>query len=86
MPAAHEAAGRERVVVELAREIDQMQRRDRARVERYLAASTRYLDEFRRARVDEMALPEAHPIACALAEQWLPVVPAGLEADVADAQ
>jgi hypothetical protein len=84
--AARESAGRERVVVELAREIDQMQQRDRARVERYVAASTRYLDEFRRARVDEMALPEAHQAACALAGEWLPVVPAGLEPDDADAQ
>jgi hypothetical protein len=84
--AAREAAGRERVVVELAREIDQMQRRDRARVERYLAASARYLEEFRRARVDEVALSDAHPMACALAERWLPVVPAGLEQKDADAQ
>jgi hypothetical protein len=84
--AARESAGRERVVVELAREIDRMQRRDRARVERYIAASTRYLDAFRRARVDEMALPDAHGAACALAEAWLPVVPAGLEQHDADAQ
>jgi hypothetical protein len=84
--AAREAAGRDRVVVELAREIDEMRRRDRARVERYQAASTRYLDEFRRARIDEMALPEAHEMASALAERWLPVVPPGVENDVADAQ
>ena len=84
--AAREAAGRERVVVELAREIDQMQRRDLARVERYLAASARYLEEFRRARVDEMALSQAHQMACALAERWLPVVPAGLGQEDADAQ
>jgi len=63
-----------------------MQRRDRARVERYLAASARYLEEFRRARVDEVALSDAHPMACALAERWLPVVPAGLEQKDADAQ
>jgi hypothetical protein len=84
--AARGAAGRERVVVELAREIDRMQRRDHDRVERYVAASTRYLDEFRRAAVDEMALAEAHEVACALAERWLPVVPPGLEHDDADAQ
>ena len=84
--AAREAAGRARVVVELAREIDQMQRRDHVRVERYLAASASYLDEFRRARIDQMALSDAHQMACALAEQWLPAVPAGLEHDDADAQ
>jgi hypothetical protein len=33
-----------------------------------------------------MALSEAHQMACALAERWLPVVPAGLEHDDADAQ
>jgi hypothetical protein len=84
--AAREGAGRERVVVELAREIDRMQRRDRARVERYLSASARYLEEFRVARIGEMALSEAHQQACALAERWLPTAPAGLENDDADAQ
>lgn len=84
--AAREAAGRERVVVELAREIDSMQQRDRARVERYLAASARYLEEFRRARIDEMPLSEAHQRACGLAERWLPTAPSGLEERHADAQ
>jgi hypothetical protein len=41
---------------------------------------------FRRARLDEMPLREAHHAACALAERWLPVVPPGLERDHADAQ
>jgi hypothetical protein len=31
-------------------------------------------------------LSEAHQMACALAERWLPVVPAGLEQEDADAQ
>ena len=84
--AARAALGRERVVVELAREIDRMQQRDRVRVGRYLAASGRYLDEFRRARVDELPLPEAHHEACALAERWLPTAPSGLEDVDADAQ
>jgi len=84
--AAREAAGRERVVVELAREIDRLQRRDRARVERYLAASARYLEAFRLAGIGEMALPEAHQQACALAERWLPMTLPGRESDDADAQ
>lgn len=84
--AAREAAGRERVVIELAREIDRMQQRDRARVERYLAASSRYLDEFRRAGIDELPLADAHRRACALAEAWLPTSIPDLEDDVADAQ
>jgi hypothetical protein len=84
--AAREAAGRERVVVELAREIDRLQQRDRARIGKYLDASARYLEEFRLARIDEMTFPEAHHQACALAERWLPAVPSGLEDDDADAQ
>jgi hypothetical protein len=63
-----------------------MQPRDRARVEHYLTASARYLEEFRRARVDEMPLPEAHQRACVLAERWLPTAPSGLEEPHADAQ
>ena len=77
---------RPRVVVELAREIDAMQQRDRARAERYLTASVQYLEEFRLARVDEMPLSEAHERACALAERWLPTAPSGLEERHADAQ
>lgn len=84
--AARADLGRERVVVELAREIDRMQQRDRARVERYLAASARYLNEFRRMRIDEMLLPDAHREACALAERWLPAAPSSPEDDDADAE
>ncbi|MEW5983258.1 MAG: hypothetical protein AB1806_12935 [Acidobacteriota bacterium] len=84
--AAREAAGRERVVAELACEVDRMRQRDRARVERYQAASARYLDEFRRAGIDELPLADAHRQACALAEAWLPTSIPGLEHDSADAQ
>lgn len=84
--AARDGLGRDRVVVELAREIDRMQQRDRARVERYLAASGRYFDEFRRMRIDQMPLPDGHREACALAERWLPATPSDTEDDDADAQ
>jgi hypothetical protein len=84
--AARQAAGRDRVIVELAREIDRMQRRDAARVARYISASTPYLEAFRRAGIDEMPLPDAHEAACALAERLLPAVPPGLEQDHADAE
>jgi hypothetical protein len=84
--AAREGATREEVVVELAREIDRMQRRDADRVERYTAASRRYLEEFRRNRLDEMPLAEAHAAACELAEHSLPPRPPGVEQDDADAE
>jgi hypothetical protein len=84
--AARDGLGRYRVVIELAGEIDRMQQRDRARIERYLAASARYLDEFRRMRIDEMPLVEGHREACALAGRWLPAAPSGTEGDDADAQ
>jgi hypothetical protein len=84
--AAQEGAGRDRVVVELAREIDKMRRRDAARVEHYTAAAARYMREFRAAGLDRMELSEAHREACAIAERWLPRVPPGLEPDDAESQ
>jgi hypothetical protein len=84
--AASKGRDRERVVVELAREIDAMQRRDRTRVERYLAAAARYLEQFHAGRVHELELSAAHDVACGLAERWLPPIPPGLEGDRADAQ
>jgi len=84
--AARGAAGREQVVLALASEIDHLQRRDAVRVAAYAGAAARYLEQFSRARVDEMPLREAHHAACALAERWLPIVPPGLEQHHADAQ
>ena len=73
--AARAGAGRDRVVVELAREIDACRRRDARRVDAYVAASERYLEAFRRMRIDELPLDRAHEEACALAERWLPTIP-----------
>jgi hypothetical protein len=84
--AARKGGDREVVVVELAREIDAMQRRDRARVEMYVAAAGRYLREFDAAGVADMELGAAHEAARVLAERWLPRRPPGLEDDRADAQ
>jgi hypothetical protein len=44
--AAFTGGSRETVVVELAREVDRLQQQDRARLERYKAASQTYLGEF----------------------------------------
>jgi hypothetical protein len=63
---------REEVVVELAREADRMQREDKARLDRYRAASEAYLLEFQAANVAGMDLPEAHRRLCELAERLLP--------------
>jgi hypothetical protein len=46
----------------------------------------RYLEEYRRARLTDLPLAEAHEAACALAERWLPLVPPDLESPHADAQ
>jgi hypothetical protein len=70
--AALTAGARDAVVVELAREIDRLQQEDRARLERYRAASLAYLQEFQAARIGDLALPEAHERLRALAEELLP--------------
>lgn len=70
--AAREGRPRGRVVVELAREIDLMQREDRARMRRYEAAAQPYLEEFRARVRGDAPLEEAHAIAVELAERLLP--------------
>jgi hypothetical protein len=84
--AARATGNRDSVVVALAREIDAMQQRDRARVSRYLTAAGPYLQAFRDARLSELPLHDAHAAACALAEQWLPARPASPEDGNADAE
>ena len=63
---------REEVVVELAREIDRLQRRDRSRMLRYEEAASKYLAEFRAAVPSEAPLAEQHAIGVTLAERLLP--------------
>ncbi len=84
--AAADRRDRAAVVVAIAAETDSLQQRDRRRVACYLAAAERYLEEYRRARLTDLPLAEAHEAACALAERWLPLVPPGLESPHADAQ
>jgi hypothetical protein len=70
--AALPGGSREAVVVELARESDRLQQQDRARLEKYRAASEAYLREFQAANIGALDLPEAHERLCDLAERWLP--------------
>lgn len=64
---------RRAVVLALAVEADDLQQRDRRRVEKYAAAAERYLAECRALRVGELPLRDAHARMCAAAERCLPV-------------
>ncbi|MEP7009423.1 MAG: hypothetical protein ABJC13_03795 [Acidobacteriota bacterium] len=66
---------REDVVVALAREADQNQREDRARLDKYRAAAVGYLREIQAARIGDLDLPSAHERICEIAERWLPFDP-----------
>ncbi len=70
--AAAEGRGRLAVVVALAEEIDRLQQRDRARVERYERASTAYREALRQLPREDLQLPGGHGRLLALAERWLP--------------
>ncbi|MEA2605137.1 MAG: hypothetical protein QOF89_6129 [Acidobacteriota bacterium] len=70
--AALGGGSREAVVVALARELDRLQQQDRARLEKYRAASVGYLREFQVANIADLPLLEAHERLCKLAERWLP--------------
>jgi hypothetical protein len=70
--AALERQPRDAVVVELAREADRMQTEDRARLERFRAASQPFLREFREIGIAALDLPEAHQRVVELAERTLP--------------
>lgn len=63
---------REDVVAILAREADRLQHLDRERLLRYQRASREYVAAFRRSRLGELPLPEAHEKVCELAEAHLP--------------
>jgi hypothetical protein len=70
--AALASPAREDVVVELARETDRLQQKDRARLDKYRQASEVFLREFQAAKVGDLELPEAHDRICELAGRWLP--------------
>lgn len=76
--AARSGAGRAGVVAALALEIDELQQADRRRVAAYQQAAAPYLDEFRRLRLDELPLDQAHDRMCTLAETRLPERPPGV--------
>lgn len=83
-PAVHAAltGGRRAVVVALATEADDLQQRDRRRVERYEAAAIGYLEACRAMRVGDLPLREAHARLCEAAERHLPPhVAGGTDAD-----
>ncbi len=71
--AAVAGRGRSTVVVALAEEIDRLQQRDRARVERYERASTAYRLALRRVAREDLGLPGGHDRLLQLAARWLPV-------------
>jgi hypothetical protein len=77
MPVQVAVAGgsREDVVLELARETDRLQQKDRARLERYRVAGETYLREFQSAKIGDLDLVEAHERLCDLAERLLPLDP-----------
>jgi len=70
--AARDGLSREVVVMELAREIDRMQREDRDRMRRYEAAARPYLEEFRTRIREDAPLEEGHGVAVSVAERLLP--------------
>lgn len=72
---AARARGRDAVVVELAREIDEMQRMDRERLARYEESGRDYAALFRKGGLAALPLREAHARAQALAEDVLPRFP-----------
>jgi hypothetical protein len=76
MQAALKGSGRDAVLVALAREMDDLRRQDHDRVERYRKAAEPYLRALREEDVAALPLREAHNRLCALAERWLPQVPA----------
>jgi hypothetical protein len=69
---ARTGAPRAAVVAALAQESDAMQRKDRARMQRYARAAGPYLQEFQRQGIADMPLPQAHQRALALADTMLP--------------
>lgn len=66
------SGGRRDVVLALAAEADDLQQKDRARVDAYARAARRYLHECRSAAIDRLPLAAGHARLCELAEQWLP--------------
>ncbi len=84
--AALAGAGRDAVVIALAREADRLQQADRGRLLRYERASADYLRAARGSRLAALDLPTAHARLCELAVELLPRTPPGEGERDADAQ
>jgi hypothetical protein len=74
---AHQGRERREVVRAIADEIDDLQQRDRRRLQRYEEAAVGYLECFRRLSHEELLLPESHSRLVSLAESRLPQRPEG---------
>jgi hypothetical protein len=70
--AALRTGSRKDVVVELAKEVDEMQEKDRKRLERYDRASRSYLHAFHERGMGGRSLGETHPALVSLAKELLP--------------
>ncbi len=73
--AARGSGSRDRVIVELAREVDRMQAEDRARVERFRGVAEPYLRQFHGAGIATLDLAEAQERVVELALRTLPLDP-----------
>jgi hypothetical protein len=74
-PSVQEAladGNRDALVVALARETDELQRKDRSRLDRYAAAAEMFVEELRRRHLLDLSLDVAHEGLVALAEDLLP--------------
>ncbi|MGE3843201.1 MAG: hypothetical protein AB7I50_16640 [Vicinamibacterales bacterium] len=76
---------RRAVVVALAEEADDLQRRDATRLSAYERVARAYLDACRAERIADLSLADAHDRMCSLAERLLPTTMPGDRSD-ADAQ
>ena len=77
---------RRAVVLALAEEVDDLQERDRARLQRYDRAAAPYLQAVRSLGREALGLLGSHPRLCALAERLLPTHVAPPEGRDEDAQ
>jgi hypothetical protein len=63
---------RDALIVALARETDELQRKDRSRLDRYAAAAEPFVEELRRRQLLDLPLGAAHEGLVALATELLP--------------
>jgi hypothetical protein len=73
--AALTGQGRAAVVTNVALEIDEMRQADQKRMAAYQQTAERYFEEFRKLKLGDRPLSEAHRLARELAERWLQADP-----------